>query len=66
VISRSRHGQYFDIDPVRGIITTKKIFKSIQREELPFRLEISARDNPNSNSDFNVEKTQFVVILHFV
>lgn len=60
-LSGDRSDEYFTIDSSTGIIKTKKSFKDINETELPFRLTATAKDNPNSTTDFFATDTNVIV-----
>ncbi|XP_015184942.1 PREDICTED: protocadherin-15 [Polistes dominula] len=45
--------EYFAIDAFSGIIRTTATFDNIDSSELPFKFDVSVRDNPNSTINFN-------------
>lgn len=53
--------EYFGMDPTNGLIKSKKTFEDISENDLPFRMIIEARDNPNSATDSNVIEAPLVV-----
>ncbi|CAH0553168.1 unnamed protein product [Brassicogethes aeneus] len=55
--------KYFDIDESSGIIRTKKSFAEIDENDLPFQLNVQARDNPNASNDYFEIKTPVIVNL---
>ncbi|XP_039297705.1 cadherin-99C isoform X1 [Nilaparvata lugens] len=59
VPDESGSAEYFTIDANSGAIRTKKTFDSVTGDELPFRITVEARDNPQGES--NSEKTEVVV-----
>ena len=52
---------YFEIDSETGSVTSKKPFDNLPEDLLPFRLTISARDNPGYMEDSKIQKTELVV-----
>ena len=52
---------YFEIDSETGSVTSKKLFDDLPEDLLPFRLTISARDNPGYMEDSKIQKTELVV-----
>lgn len=52
---------YFTIDPVSGIIKTKKLFHSVDNQT--YWLTVKARDNPNATNNFHEIQTPVVVNL---
>ena len=61
----SGQASYFSIDPVSGLVTTRKSFEAVSRQTLPFRLEVTVRDNPNDSENSKMQKTQLVVCWAF-
>jgi len=55
--------QYFRIDPDSGVVVAIKPFENVPDEVLPFRLIITARDNPKRMDDSKMEKTMLVINL---
>jgi len=55
--------QYFRIDPDTGVVVVVKPFENVPDEALPFRLIITARDNPGRMDDSKMEKTMLVINL---
>ncbi|XP_056636781.1 cadherin-99C [Diorhabda sublineata] len=66
-ISYSLAGNYSDeffvIDSSTGIIKTKKSFENIDESILPIRIEVVARDNPNSSTDFFEIRAPLIINL---
>ena len=52
---------YFEIDSETGSVRSKKPFDDLPEDLLPFRLTISARDNPGYMEDSKIQKTELVV-----
>ena len=52
---------YFEIDSETGSVTSKKPFDDLPEDSLPFRVTISARDNPGYMEDSKIQKTELVV-----
>jgi len=55
--------QYFRIEPETGVVMVVKPFENVPDEALPFRLIITARDNPGRMDDSKMEKTMLVINL---
>jgi len=54
---------YFSIDEETGVVRTERGFQEVPEEALPFRLVITARDNPGKIAESKMEKTELVVNL---
>ncbi|XP_044262144.1 cadherin-99C [Tribolium madens] len=54
--------EYFSIDSGTGIIKTKKTFDDIDDSQLPFKLTVKTRDNPNA-TDHNEIQAPVVINL---
>jgi len=54
---------FFKIDSDTGIVRSKKPFADVPANLLPFKLKISARDNPGYMEDSKVQKTELVINL---
>lgn len=59
----STEGPYFAVDPKTGIVRTLRTLTDVQPQKLPFRLVITARDNPGATnpSDYNTAQAHVVV-----
>lgn len=55
--------EYFNMDPNTGLIKSRRSFDDISDEDLPFRMKVQARDNPNASSDFNMVEAPLVINL---
>lgn len=44
---------YFAIDPMSGLIRTSRPFDNVDEDQLPFRLKVEAKDDPNSSTRNN-------------
>ena len=55
--------QYFRIDPDTGVVVVVKPLENVPDDALPFRLIITARDNPGRMDDSKMEKTMLVINL---
>lgn len=62
-VSGNKSSEYFSIDSASGIIKTKKSFNDIDNDDLPFRLTVKTRDNPNGTAEFNEIQTPLIVNL---
>lgn len=54
------------MDSTNGLIKSKKTFEDITENDLPFRMTVEARDNPNSSMDFNMIEIPLVVSDHLL
>ncbi|KAF5307334.1 hypothetical protein FQR65_LT07051 [Abscondita terminalis] len=54
---------YFTIDPSSGTIKLKKSLSNIEKEDVPMRFIVKARDHPNGTSDYNEVEAPLVVNL---
>ncbi|XP_050534289.1 cadherin-99C isoform X2 [Daktulosphaira vitifoliae] len=56
-------GPYFSVDPETGIIKTLRTLIDVPTQSLPFRLVVTARDNPEATnpSDFNTAQAHVVI-----
>uniref|UniRef100_A0A2S2QWG8 Protocadherin-15 n=1 Tax=Sipha flava TaxID=143950 RepID=A0A2S2QWG8_9HEMI len=59
----STEGPYFAVDSKTGIIRTLRTLTDVPSRDLPFRLVITARDNPGATnpSDFNTAQAHVVI-----
>ncbi|XP_048489544.1 cadherin-99C [Plutella xylostella] len=55
--------EYFSLDPDTGIISNIKTLENVPSGILPFKFSVTARDNPNSASDYNVARAAVVINL---
>lgn len=55
--------EYFSIDDSSGIIKTKKSFSGIESDDLPFKLNVLARDNPNGTTEYNEISSHLIINL---
>jgi len=55
--------QYFRIESDTGAVVVAKNFENVPDDVLPFRLIITARDNPGRMDDSKMEKTMLVINL---
>lgn len=55
--------EFFSIDSSTGIVKTKKSFENIDESIVPIRIEVVARDNPNSSTDFFEIRSPLIVNL---
>lgn len=55
--------EHFAIDPGTGIIKTKRSLSALSDDDLPLRLTITARDNPNAKTDFNSVDAELIINL---
>ncbi|KAL1505298.1 hypothetical protein ABEB36_004893 [Hypothenemus hampei] len=62
-ISGNFSEEFFTIDPTTGIIRTKRTFDYINKESLPFRLIVWARDNPNATDNYFEINSELIVNL---
>lgn len=60
---KDKSAEYFIMDQNTGIIKSRKPFDDITDNDLPFRLTVQARDNPNSSSDFNIVEAPLIINL---
>ncbi|XP_050437358.1 cadherin-99C isoform X2 [Adelges cooleyi] len=56
-------GPYFSVDPATGIVTTLRTLTDVAPRKLPFRLVVTARDNPGATipSDYNTAQAHVVI-----
>lgn len=59
----STEGPYFAVDSKTGIMKTLRTLTEVPSRDLPFRLVVTARDNPGATnpSDFNTAQAHVVV-----
>lgn len=59
----STEGSYFAVDPKTGIVKTLRTLTDVPQRSLPFRLVVTARDNPGATNptDYNTAQTHVVV-----
>jgi len=59
----STEGPYFAVDPKTGIVKTLRTLTDVLPRNLPFRLVVTARDNPGATnpSDYNTAQAHVVV-----
>ncbi|KAK2588635.1 hypothetical protein KPH14_006402 [Odynerus spinipes] len=62
-ILEGRGSNYFAMDAFSGIIRTTATFDNIDSTELPFKFDVSVRDNPNSTVNFNSIVASVIVNL---
>ncbi|XP_072398558.1 cadherin-99C [Diabrotica undecimpunctata] len=62
-LSGNSSDELFSIDSSTGIVQTKKSFENFDDSLLPIRVEVIARDNPNSTTDFFEIRTSLIVNL---
>lgn len=62
----STEGQYFAVDSKTGIVKTLRTLTDIPPRSLPFRLVVTARDNPGATnpSDYNTAQAHVVVSVN--
>lgn len=53
--------EYFNLDDTSGTLKTIKSFDNVDESILPFRFIVEARDNPTSDSDYNVVTAPLIV-----
>lgn len=58
-------GPYFAIDPKTGTVNTLRTLTDVPARTLPFRLVVTARDNPGATNpaDYNTAQTHVVVSI---
>lgn len=58
-------GPYFGVDPQTGILKTLRTLTEVPQRKLPFRLVVTARDNPTATdpSDYNTAQTHVIVSI---
>lgn len=56
-------GPFFAVDPKTGVVTTLRTLTDVPARRLPFRLVVTARDNPGAEnpSDYNTAQAHVVV-----
>lgn len=56
-------GPYFGVDSRTGIVKTLRTLTDVPRRSLPFRLVVTARDNPGATDprDYNTAQTHVIV-----
>lgn len=54
------------MDPDTGIISNVKTFENVPPDVLPFRFNVTARDNPSSPQDYNVARASVVVCVSLI
>lgn len=59
-ITGNKTEEYFKIDSSTGIIKTKKTLENVD-ENIPFKLTVTAKDNPNSTSDSHEVSAQLII-----
>jgi len=59
----STEGPYFAVDPKTGIVKTLRTLTDVLPRNLPFRLVVTARDNPGATNpiDYNTAQAHVVV-----
>lgn len=59
-------GPYFAIDPKTGIVKTLRTLTDVPPRILPFRLVVTARDNPGATNptDYNTAQAHIVVSVN--
>lgn len=58
-------GPYFGVDPRTGIVKTLRTLTDAPQRSLPFRLVVTARDNPGAIDprDYNTAQTHIIVSI---
>ena len=52
---------YFRVDAETGAISLKRSLDTVDDDQLPLRLTVAARDNPDNVGDSKMEKTEIIV-----
>lgn len=68
VYQNSVQGPYFEVDSKTGIIKTLRTLTDVPARSLPFRLVVTARDNPDATNptDYNKAQAHVVVSINFL
>ncbi|XP_026810458.1 cadherin-99C isoform X2 [Rhopalosiphum maidis] len=62
----STEGPYFTIDPKTGIVKTLRTLTDVPPRNLPFRLVVTARDNPGATNPIDYNTAQAHVVINVI